>query len=425
MGVIVTELSNGLRVACDPMAGVESVALGVWVGAGGRHETAPENGIAHFLEHMAFKGTATRSARDIAETIEAVGGFFNAYTGRSQTAYHVRLLKDDVALGLDLLTDILRRPRFDTEEFERERTVILQELARANDTPDDLVFDLLQEAAYPEQAFGRPILGTLDSVRSFTTDHLRAFQDRHYRPDQLVISASGAVDPDRLHALAEAAFGDMAPGGTPAAPEPAKFRGGERRGTGDTEQVHLTLAFEGAPLGDPAYYASWAYGEILGGGMSSRLFQDIREERGLAYAVHAGARSYTDTGTLTVYTGTAPEALPEVAASVARNMRELAENVRPEELDRARAQIRSGVLMALESPGGRADAAATDLLQEGRIVPPTELVERVAAVDADAIRSFAARVLGSGRPAFAAVGDTTPLGHYEGLLDAFDRAKAA
>ncbi len=425
MGVIVTELSNGLRVACDPMPSVESVGMGVWVGAGGRHETLRENGIAHFLEHMAFKGTTSRSARDIAETIESVGGFFNAYTARSQTAYHVRLLKEDVGLGMELLADILRRPLFDMEEFERERTVILQELARANDTPDDLVFDLLQEAAYPDQAFGRSILGTVESVGALTTEDLRGFQTRHYRPDRMVISASGAIDPDAIVALAQAAFGDMEPGPGSDDPEPAVFRGGERRGEADTEQVHMTLAFEGTPLGDPTYYASWAYGEILGGGMSSRLFQEIREDRGLAYAVHAGVRSYKDTGHVTVYTGTASESLPEVMSLVAEQMRDLTETVGAEELNRARAQIRSGVLMALESPGGRADAAATDLLQEGRIVPPAEVMDRVAAIDAAAVKDFAATVLGRAQPAFAAVGEIGSLGDYERVRGVFAQSKAA
>ncbi len=420
MAVEVSSLSNGLRVVCDPMPGLESLALGVWVGAGARHEARGEHGLAHFLEHMAFKGTQSRSALEIAETIEAVGGYINAYTSRGQTAYYIRLLKDDLTLGVDLLADILRRPTFAPDEFDRERGVILQEIARANDTPEDMVYDLLQEASYPDQVFGRAILGTVDSVGGASTEDLRAYRARYYHPSEMILSAAGGVEPQTLLRLAEAAFGDMPANPAPAEPEPARFIGGERRETGTAEQAHITLAFEGASIHDEAYYTAWAYGDILGGGMSSRLFQDIRERQGLAYAVHAGSRSYVDTGSVSIYAGTGPETVAPVIDAVARTMRAMAQDgVRDEELDRVKAQMRAGILMALESPASRAEWACSDLINEGRLVPIAEIRERIDAVEPGAIRDYAARVLQGPPLAFAAVGDAAGAGSYDAMVASF------
>ncbi len=420
MAMSVATLANGLRIVTDPMPGLESVALGVWIGAGGRDERPEELGLAHFLEHMAFKGTESRSARDIAETVEAVGGYINAYTSRTQTAYHLRLLKDDLALGVDILADILRRPRFDPVEIERERSVILQEIARSADAPDDMVFDLLQGVAYADQPLGNPILGTTESVNALCREQMQAYLDREYHPGAMVVGAAGAVDPDRFVDQVAGVFGDMTRSSTPPVRSgPARFAGGDVRRVTAHEQTHLTIAFESVPLEDPRFFASWVTSEILGGGMSSRLFQSVREERGLAYAVYSMARSYTDTGKLTVYAGTAPDQTGAAAAAIAGEMRDLSERVTDQELGRAKASLRSAVLMALESPSSRADSAATDLLFEGRVVGTPEILEKIASVDNAAVKDFAGSLLTRSAPAVALVGPPSDLPDYASLSAAF------
>jgi predicted Zn-dependent peptidase len=402
--VKVTTLANGLRVAVDAMPEVESASLGIWVACGTRHESAELNGMAHMLEHMAFKGTRTRSARAIAEEIENVGGSLNAYTGREITAYHASVLKEDVALGVEMVADILRNSVFDPDELQRERGVILQEIGQALDTPDDLIFDQFQETALPGQPLGRPVLGTADSVEAIGRDHLFAFLARHYTASSMVLSAAGRVEHDQIVELAEKHFGSVPR--TPAnagPPVPLSYVGGDGRETRTLEQAHLVLGCQGIGYRDPDYYATAIYSTLFGGGMSSRLFQRIREERGLVYGIHCFNAAYADGGLFGIYAGTGQDDLGELVPAICQEFTGVAETLTEAELVRARNQIKAGTLMALESSGSRCEQAARHLLIHGRPIPYAEIVARIEAVDQTAVRRVARRLL-QGKLTLAALG---------------------
>ncbi len=403
MSVRVDALPNGLRVVTERMPGLGSASLGVWVQAGSRHETPAQNGVAHFLEHMAFKGTARRSAADIAVEIENVGGYLNAYTSRETTAYYARVLGEDAPLALDLIADILRAPAFAPGEIAVERGVILQEIGQALDTPDDVIFDWLQEVSYPEQAMGRPILGLADRVSAFDAPDLRAFTAAHYRPGRMIVAAAGAVDHDAVLRQAEALFGDMAGGDEPPA-EPAAFLGGERRQVKRLEQAHLALAFEAPAQRDDAAVASQIFATALGGGMSSRLFQEAREKRGLCYSIFAQTSAYADTGALTIYAGTGAAEIGGLTDLIVAELRACADGLSAEEVARARAQMKAGLVMGLESPSNRAERLARSLAVWGRVETMEEMVARIEAVDVAAARAEAARLCAAARPALALYG---------------------
>ncbi|MEM6376030.1 MAG: pitrilysin family protein [Pseudomonadota bacterium] len=418
--VQLTTLPNGFRVVSEAMPGLQSAAIGVWVLAGARHEDAAQNGIAHFLEHMAFKGTKRRNALEIAEAIEDVGGYINAYTSREVTAYYVRVLKEDVDLALDVVADILRNPVFDPREIEVERGVILQEIGQALDTPDDIIFDWLQEKAYPDHPLGRTILGPEHCVRRFGRDDLNLFVAERYRPGQMILSAAGAVDHHALVQLAEGHFGDM-PVCDPVAPMPARFSGGESRHIKDLEQAHFALAFEAPGYDDPALYASQIYASALGGSMSSRLFQEIREKRGLCYTIYAQAGAYADTGMLTIYAGTSGDEVPGLAQLTIDEMKRAADDLSQAELDRARAQMKAGLLMGLESPSNRAERLARMLQIWGRVPDLTEVIDRIDAVSLPDLRALAARLAADAPAALALYGPVTSAP----TLEALQRRRAA
>ncbi|MGJ8544602.1 MAG: M16 family metallopeptidase [Sulfitobacter sp.] len=370
------------------MPGLASASIGVWVTAGGRHETPAQNGIAHFLEHMAFKGTKRRSALQIAEAIEDVGGYINAYTSREVTAYYVRVLENDVPLGLDVIADILRNPVLDKAEIEVERGVILQEIGQALDTPDDVIFDWLQEEAYPGQAIGRTILGPDERVSAFNQKDLRGFIDTHYGPEQMILAAAGAVDHDAIVAMAEKLFGDMTP--KPMfEPDLALFKGGERREIKTLEQAHFALGFESPGYRADNIYVAQIYASALGGGMSSRLFQEVRENRGLCYTIFAQAGAYADTGMTTIYAGTSAAQLPELAGITIDEMKRAATDMSPAEVARARAQMKAGLLMGLESPSNRAERLARLMQIWDRIPPLEETIALIDAVTTGDVRAFA------------------------------------
>jgi predicted Zn-dependent peptidase len=408
MNVEISRLSNGLTVVTDPMPQLESAFIGLWVDTGARNETRPVMGVSHMLEHMAFKGTERRTALAIAEEIEAVGGFLNAYTGREQTAFHARVLKPDVALALDILSDILTHPTFEQAELERERQVVLQELGQAKDTPDDIVFDHLQSAAYPGQPMGWPILGLEETVSAFTREHLKDYMAAQYRAGSMTLISSGAVDHASLLRMAEDMLGDL-PTGNVEPFVPARYVGGEVRDVDDLEQAHLTFALPGVTSTGPDYYAAQVYATTLGGGVSSRLFQEVREKRGLCYSIYAFAQSSRDTGLIGVYTGTSANDAADVAGVIAGEMALLAENASEAEVARARAQMKSGMLMGLERPGSRAEMIASHLYTFGRVLSVEEMIAAVEAVDASAVRRFAASVMQSAAPTIAAVGPVTKL----------------
>ncbi|MFT4960324.1 MAG: putative Zn-dependent peptidase [Paracoccaceae bacterium] len=397
------QLANGFRIVSENMPGLKSAAIGIWIGAGGRHERIEQNGIAHFLEHMAFKGTKTRSALQIAEAIEDVGGYINAYTSREVTAYYARVLENDVPLAIDVISDIVLNPVFDPAEIEVERGVILQEIGQAHDTPDDVIFDWLQEESYRDQPLGRTILGPTERVSSFSRDDLSDFVGEHYGPGQMILSAAGAVDHDVLVRTAEALFGHLKakPIGKVL---PARFVGGEMRKTKTLEQAHFALAMESPGYRDDAIYIAQIYASVLGGGMSSRLFQEVRESRGLCYTIFAQAGAYSDTGMTTVYAGTSADQIGELANITIDEMKRAASDMNPEEVARARAQMKAGMLMGLESPSNRAERLAR-LVQIWDDVPPLEdTIARIDAVTTSAVRDFAETIAATAPAALALYG---------------------
>jgi predicted Zn-dependent peptidase len=412
-------LANGLRIVTDRVDTVDTVSLGLWVDVGTRHEAPAVNGAAHFLEHMAFKGTERRSARAIAEEIEAVGGHLNAYTSRESTAYYAKVLKEDVPLGLDILADILMNSSFDPAEFERERTVILQEIGQANDTPDDIIFDHFQERAFPDQAMGRPVLGSPEIIRELKREAVIAYLRDHYGAARMVLSASGNLNHDRVVELADRLLSAMAPigaNGSAALTDPARYTGGEYRQDRDLEQLHLVLGFPGLTLGDPDYYAASVLSTAFGGGMSSRLFQEVREKRGLAYTIHSFAHSYRDGGLFGIYAGTGEDDAGELVPVLCEETMRLADGLTGVELARAKAQIKAGILMSLESTGARCEQMAQYMLIHGTPFDPADMVRRIEAVDDAAI----ARVVAGWRvapPTLAALG---PIGQ----LEDFERLRA-
>ncbi|WP_170458325.1 M16 family metallopeptidase [Ruegeria arenilitoris] len=391
MTVRLDQLTNGFRIVSEQMPGLQSAAIGIWVTAGGRHERIEQNGIAHFLEHMAFKGTERRSALQIAEAIEDVGGYINAYTSREVTAYYARVLEDDVALAMDVIGDIVLNPVFDPREIEVERGVILQEIGQAHDTPDDVIFDWLQEQSYRDQPLGRTILGPTERVSAFSRDDLSAFVAEHYAPDQMILSAAGAVDHDQLMKLAEEMFGHLQPR-KGLLPEPARFTGGEARRDKALEQAHFALALESPGYRNDEIYTAQIYSTALGGGMSSRLFQEVRETRGLCYTIFAQTGAYADTGTTTIYAGTSADQVGELATITIDEMKRAAEDMSPEEVARARAQMKAGMLMGLESPSNRAERLARLVQIWGRVPPLEETVAKIDAVSTADVRAFAEKM---------------------------------
>ena len=355
MSVEVTRLSTGLVVVTDAMPHLETSALGVWVGSGSRNEQPDEHGISHLLEHMAFKGTTKRSAREIVEEIEAVGGDLNAGTSTETTAYYARVLKADVPLALDVLSDILANPSFVPDELEREKSVIVQEIGAAQDTPDDVVFEHLNELCYPDQPMGRSLLGTAKTLKRFDRDMLRGYLATHYRGPDMVVAAAGAVDHKRVVEEVTRRFASF--DATPAPkPQAAMFgKGGSRVVHRELEQAHLTLALEGVPQTDLSLFSLQVFTNTLGGGMSSRLFQEVREKRGLCYSIYAFHAPYTDTGFFGLYTGTDPGDAPEMMEVIVDVINDAVETLTEAEIARAKAQMKAGLLMALASAdGGRA-----------------------------------------------------------------------
>jgi predicted Zn-dependent peptidase len=365
-------------------------------------------GISHMLEHMAFRGTERRSARVIAEEIEAVGGILNAYTSREQTAFHARVLKNDVPVALDIIADILIRPTFEAGELERERQVVLQELGQARDTPDDIIFDHLQSAMFQNQAMGWPILGEEATVGAFSQQMLRDYMAANYRAGAMTLIASGAVEHGAMVRLAEDLFAQLKPGAIPA-PAAARYTGGEFRQEEELEQAHLAFALPGLANADPDFFVGQIYATALGGGTSSRLFQEAREKRGLCYSIYAFANGFQDSGFLGIYAGTGEKEAGEIAAVVAGEMQAMAANLTEAEVARARAQIKVSLLMGLERPGSRAEQIACQLFALGRLQPPAEIVAQLDAIDAAQVRGYAARVMQSAVPAMAAIGPVSRL----------------
>lgn len=423
MSVEVTRLPSGLTVVTDSMPHLQTASLGVWVGSGSRDELPNEHGISHLLEHMAFKGTKRRSARQIAEEIERVGGDINAATSSETTAYTASVLKSDMPLALDVLSDILSNPTFDREELKREQNVIVQEIGASEDNPDDIVFDYLQSTAFPNQPIGRPILGTRESVRSFEDQNLRAYLSRNYRAPDMVVAATGAVDHAAVVAEAERRFGGFNGPAAPV-PQPATFGGGSKLEARDLEQVHIALALEGLAQTHPEYFSLQVFAIILGGGMSSRLFQEVREKRGLCYTISAFHMPYCDTGMFGIYAGTDASDVNELMNVSIAEMAAATSSITEAEVARAKAQIKVGLLMALESSGARARQLANQILIYGRPIPVEELVARVEAVTVDSTRAAGRTLIGRGRSAVSALGPAKGLEGAAAIMESLSRRAA-
>jgi predicted Zn-dependent peptidase len=392
------------------MPHLESVALGVWVKSGSRNEAEDEHGIAHLLEHMAFKGTARRSARDIAEQIENVGGEVNAATSTESTSYYARVLRDDMPLAVDILADILTESAFDEDELEREKHVILQEIGAANDTPDDIVFDKFSEVAFKDQTIGRAILGTPESVLSFEPSQIRRYLSRNYLTERMYVVAAGAVAHEDFVREVEKRFAGLATrSDEPQIIEPAKYIGGSIREARDLMDAQVLIGFEGKAYHARDFYCSQILANVLGGGMSSRLFQEVREFRGLCYSVYAFHWGFSDTGIFGVHAATGGENLPELMPVVIDELRKSSDAIHQEEIDRARAQIRAQLLMGQESPAARAGQIARQMMLYGRPISNSELMDRLAGITTDRLTDLAGRLFFNTTPTLSAIGPVDQL----------------
>ena len=418
MTVNVSHLSNGICVVTDQISRVETVSCGVWVGTGSRNEPAEVNGVSHLLEHMAFKGTSRRNAQEIVEEIESVGGYLNAYTSREQTAYYAKILKENTSLAMDILADILQNSTFDPQELERERAVVMQEIGQARDTPDDSIFDFFQMAAFPNQPIGRPVLGNVDTVGSMSRKTIIDHMNEGYGADRMVFAAAGNLDHQTLLQAAEGLFAGIPPKAS-VEMKPGRYEGGAHLEDRDLEQVHLLFGFPGIPYKDARSYSMSVLSTLFGGGMSSRLFQEIREKRGLVYSIYSYSSFYQDCGLFGIYAGTDPDKIDELISAICEEVRGLAGTVDYRELDRARSQLKAGTLMSLESTGARCEQIAQQMLIYGRPLTTQEQVDRIDAVDHDSV-SKVAELIFSGKPTVAAIGPMKKMKKYDEFLAALD-----
>ena len=381
-----TTLANGLKVASREMPGIETAAVGLYAETGARHESAQLSGLAHLYEHMVFKGAGGRSAREISEAIEDVGGDLNAATDREATSFMASVMAEHIPLGIELISDMILRPRFAIEELEREKQVVLQELGEARDTPSDIIFDDLQAVAFADQALGRSILGDEDTIVGIGIDDLHRWRSDRYRAGSVSLVAAGKVNHGRLVELAERHFGDL-PAGRLDEAEPARFTGGTRVGRTVSDQAHFALGLPAPAQLGKDFYAARLFSDAMGGGMSSRLFQQLREERGLAYTVFAALSPYRDVGLLSIYAATAPREATAAAQLVEEVIQDAASTLTQREVDRVRTQARAGLLMSMESPWGQAHYVARQLILHGRLIEPSEVLADLDAVTLEQVRA--------------------------------------
>ncbi|HEX8222677.1 MAG TPA: pitrilysin family protein [Allosphingosinicella sp.] len=391
-----TLLPNGLKVASREMPGIETAAVGLYAEAGSRHEPARLNGIAHLFEHMVFKGAGGRSAREISEAIEDVGGDLNACTDRDGTSFMASVLAEHVPLGVELVSDLVLKPHFAAADLEREKDVVLQELGEARDTPSDIIFDELWSAAFGDQPLGRPVLGDEASIAAIGVADLQAWRAGLCRGGGLLLVGAGKVEHRRLVELAEKHLGGL-PGGNVDPPEPARFTGGTRVGRASADQAHLALAFPAPAQLDPDYFAARLFCDLVGGGMSSRLFQQVREDRGLAYSVYSQIHPYADAGLFYIYAATARRESAAAAQLIEDIVHQAVESATQREVDRVRTQSRAALLMSIESPWGQAHYVARQLAVHGRLVEPAEVIAELEAVTVEKVREAGARMLAGPR----------------------------
>jgi predicted Zn-dependent peptidase len=400
----ITKLANGLRIAADTMKDVETVSVGVFVNTGSRNETSEINGISHFLEHMAFKGTAKRSARQIAEEFEGIGGHINAYTSKEKTVYYAKVLKQHAEFAVEFLSDILQNSTFDKVELEKERGVILQEIAMTNDTPDDIVFDYFQEAAYPKQALGRSILGPVGNIKKFDQHHFSDYISGQYNYQNMAVVAAGAIKQDDLVKWSKKYFTKLGSNKIKN-PEPGKYKGGEFLKKKKLEQINLVMGFDGLSYHDPKYYSAQILAMILGGGMSSRLFQEVRENRGLAYSIYAFNYNHNDSGLFGIYAGTTPEKADELISATKDEIQKICEKITDKELKRVKTQFSASFLMLKESSSSRMQRLGGDVLTFGKIKSAEEIMSEINAIKKSDITNLAEIIFTKSKPTFAAIGE--------------------
>jgi predicted Zn-dependent peptidase len=414
----ITTLKSGLRVVTDEMPNIYSVTMGVWINVGARHEKPDEHGLAHLLEHMAFKGTKTRTARDIAEQVENVGGMMNAYTGRDQTAYYRRILSQDTALCADILADILKNSTFDETELEREKGVVIQEIGECEDNPDDVLFDNIAHICYPNHTLGQTILGTRQSVTDMPRSHLLRYVDQYYHPKNMIFAASGGITHQHMLDLAEK-YMDFTPKElSPLSSEPL-WGGGVRAVHKDLEQVHLALTVNGLSYYDPLYFVGEVFSVIYGGGMSSRLFQEVREKQGLVYSISSFTSNLHDSGMFGFYAGTSVDSYEKVLEISLQELQKLSEYVSDAETNRAKAQLRSALIMGLENPSGRVESAVKQQFLFDMFLTPDALIAKVDAVSKQDIMDYAGLLLQSQKPAFCTLGNVSDLLNSESIINRF------
>lgn len=418
MAIQQTKLKNGLRILTNRMPDVESVSMGVYVGTGCRSETAAENGIAHFIEHMMFKGTKKRNSKEIVEAIERVGGNVNAYTSRELTVYHTKSLKEDFETCLDVLADMMQNSTFDKAEFAQEQNVILQEIAQNFDSPDDAIHDEFQRQAYGENAMGKAILGTNETIMAMTPDHLFNFVHKNYTTDNLVLAAAGNINHDDFVEKVDHYFQDLKQSAF-TVPEKSVYQGGEIKTKRDIEQLQLMLGYPGTHYGADDYYDFIILSIILGGGMSSRLFQEIREKRGLAYSIYAYNANFKDSGMLCVGAALNADKAGDILPIISEELHKMTNNITDEEIIRAKTQIKSSLLMAQESSMSRCEKLGHHMLIHGRIIEIPELVQKIDTVTKDSIITALNKSL-SGTKTLAALGPAKAVEHKDLSLKALN-----
>lgn len=409
-----TTLPNGLRVITSSRPETETVSLGVWVKTGSAYEEAKVNGISHFLEHMAFKGTKRRTALQLSEEIEDVGGQSNAYTSREFTAFYSKMLKGDAELAVDVLADILQNSTFPEEELKKEREVVVQEIKQSIDTPDDIIFDYFQEQAFPNQAVGRSILGPKEIVRSFSRETLQNYLKTNYAAENMIVCAVGNIEHEKFVKMVESRMSAIQPH-THFTPGPQQYAGGCYFENRDIEQAHLALGFGGCKYCTEEYYPSIIFSTLFGGGMSSRLFQEIREKRGLVYTVYSFTASHTQDGLFGIYAGTGPNDLKTLLPVVVDEIKKVCnEKVQIKELNRAKTQLKASMLMSLESSSATAEVLARQMLIFDRIIPVDEMVQRIEKVTLDDIQNVAQKIF-STKPTYTLLGSIKEHLEYDEL----------
>ena len=388
----ISTLDNGLRIVTQNMPSLETVSMGIWNSVGGRDELENINGVAHLLEHMAFKGTTKRSALEIAETIEYVGGDINAYTSKEITAYYVKLIAEDLPLGIDILTDILQNSIFAEKELNRERGVIIQEIGMYLDSPDEMIFDYWQEKAFPNQPIGRSILGKTDIIKNISRDEVKNFMMSHYNPNKMIISAAGKISHDEFVEAIKKSCTNL-PQGTVNGRHQASYQAGEYREQKKLEQIHLLLGFEGIDYHHDDYYSLMIYSSLLGGGMSSRLFQEIREKRGLVYGISSFSSAYSDTGVFGIYSGTGDSQIKELIPVLCDQLNTSSDSITEKEINRGKAQLKASLLMGRESAFRRCEVAARQLIVFNRVIEPPEILKKIDEVNIETVKHIAKKIV--------------------------------